>query len=98
MNSAAQSGGPHWITFLQSLDEFFTLLASLPKIWLAQGTDNVIDNTRQQQMIPAEALLELVAEIYLDLHDAVNHLGYPGKTILSLSLCKPKAGSKPELI
>ncbi|MCJ1346923.1 hypothetical protein MMC31_005143 [Peltigera leucophlebia] len=86
VNSVAQGSGPDWITFLQSLGQFFTVLASLPDIWLAQGTDIVIDDTGQQQIIPAEAPLELVVEICLNVHDAVHHLGDPGKTMLSWSL------------
>lgn len=96
--SVTQRGGRDWIISLQSLDEFFPVLASLPNIWLAQGTDIVIDDSAQQQMIPAEAPLELVAEIHLNVHDAVNHLRDPGKTMLSWSLCKPEAASRPELI
>lgn len=95
--SVAQEGGPEWITFLQSLGNFFTVLASLPNIWLDQGTGLVLDDTGQQQIIPAEAPLELVVQIYLIVHDAVNHLTDPGKTMPSWPLSKPKAGSRPEL-
>ena len=78
VNSIAQMNGPDWITFMQSLENFFTILASLPHNWLALGTDIIIDDTGQEQIIPAEAPLELVAQIYLNVHDAVNYLGDPG--------------------
>lgn len=97
VNSVAQRDGPDWITFLKSLGQFFNILAILPDSWLAQGTDYVIDDIGQQQLIPAEAPLELVVQIYLNVHDAVNHLGDPGKTTLSWSLSKPEARSRPEL-
>ena len=94
VNSVAQRDGPDWITFLNSLGQFFNVLANLPGNWLAQGTDYVIDDTGQQQIIPAEAPLELVAQIYLNVHDAVNHLGDPGKTMLSWSLNSPDIVSR----
>lgn len=97
VNSVAQTGGPDWTTFLQSLGSFFAVLASLPNTWLDLGTRIVLDNTGQQQIIPPEAPLELVSQTYLMVHDAVNRLMDPGITIPSCPLSKPKAGFKPEL-
>lgn len=98
VNSVAQIGGPSWITFLQSLHDFFAVLANLPNNWLNPGTEIIIDDIGQQQIIPAEAPLELVSQIYLIVHDEVNHLRDPGKTMLSWSFSKFKAGARPELI
>lgn len=91
--SVAQRNGPDWISFLESLGQFFNILANLPSGWLAQGTAYVIDDTGQQQVIPAVAPLELVAQIYLNVHDAVHHLRDPGKTRLSCSLSNSELGS-----
>ena len=97
VNSVAQTGDPDWTTFLQSLGSFFAVLASLPNTWLDLGNRIVLDETGQQQIIPAEAPLELVVQIYLMVHDAVNHLVDPGITIPSYPLSKTKTGSRPEL-
>ena len=97
VNSAAQRNDSDWITFLQSLNNFFAVLASLPSDWLAQGTGVVLDDTEQEQIIPAEAPLELVAQIYLDVYDAFNRLEDPGKTWPSWSLSKLKVGSRLKL-
>lgn len=71
---------------MQSLKIFFTALAILPNNWLAQVAGVIIDNTEQQQAIPAESPLELVVQIYLNVHDAVNRLHAPGKTVCRLAL------------
>ena len=97
VNSVAQMHDPSWITFMQSLEDFFTVLATLPEIWLDDGTDILINDTGAQQIIPTEAPLELVAEICLRAHGAVGLGGHPGKTVPSWSLRKPKAGSRPQL-
>lgn len=93
VSSVAQRNGPDWIAFLNALDQFFNILANLPGKWLAQGTDHVIDDTGQQQIIPAEAPLELVAQICLNVH-AASHLRDPGKTMLSWSLNSPDIVSR----
>lgn len=93
VSSVAQRDGPDWIEFLYALGQFFFILANLPGRWLAQGTDHVIDDTGQQQIIPAEAPLELVAQICLDVV-AVSHLRDPGKTMLSWSPNSPEIVSR----
>lgn len=74
--------------FANSL-RYFTVL---PGRWIVQGTHYVIGNTGQQQIIPAEVPLKLVALIY-----RLNHLRGPGKTMLYWSLSNLQAGYRPEL-
>lgn len=64
--SMAQSNGfncQHWITFVESLEKFSSVLENLPESWLQQGNYSVIDEPGQQQIISAEAPLELVVHI-----------------------------------
>jgi hypothetical protein len=77
---------PIWFDFMQSLGGFVELLISLSKEWTDEGISNVVDKSDQEQLIPAEAPLELVVQIFLNLHDQINHLDNPGKSTVPYSL------------
>ncbi|MCJ1471017.1 hypothetical protein MMC07_009665 [Pseudocyphellaria aurata] len=68
---------PDWITFLKSLEMFFSVLTSVPELWLNYGNQVIIDDPGQQQLIPTEAPLELVVQICLMVHDVDHHLRSP---------------------
>ena len=96
--SVAQTQGPDWHAFLASFASLFTLLANLPDDWRRPGNEHLIDDTGQQQVIPTEAPLELVVQIYVARHRAINPLQDLGMTMLSWSFSKLKKGSRPEPI
>lgn len=97
VESMAQTEGPHWITFKRSLGDFFIVLASLPDIWLEQGINSLINDVGQQQIIPAEAPLKLIVQIFLNVHESIHSLRNPDKTMPFLSLSKFQAESRSEL-
>ena len=68
-----------WVDFVHILEEFWDLLVSLPNDWTDEGIDTIVDDHERDQRIPAEAPLELVVQILLNLHDPVDHLTTPGK-------------------
>ena len=64
---------------MQSLEGLMDLLILLPHEWTDEGINNIVDNPNRDQRIPAEAPLELVVQIFLNLHDQIDHLHDPGK-------------------
>ena len=55
------------------------LLIFLPKEWTDEGIGQIVDDPKENQRIPAEAPLELVVQIYLNLHDQIDRLHDAGK-------------------
>lgn len=64
---------------MQSLEGLINLLILLPHEWTDEGINNIVNNPNRDQRIPAEAPLELVVQIFLNLHDQIDHLHDPGK-------------------
>ena len=96
VNSVAQTHAESWITFLESLSGLHTLLARLPTAWLRLGLGHIIDDAGQEQIIPAEPPLELVAQIHLFIPHALSHYQNLGMTLLTWSFSKLKKVSRPE--
>ncbi|MCJ1409345.1 hypothetical protein MMC19_003424 [Ptychographa xylographoides] len=61
---------------MQSLEDFMGLLSFLPNEWTDEGINNLEDNPGHDQQIPAEAPLELVVQIFLNLRDDLHGPGY----------------------
>ena len=87
VDSVAQTNHASWSGeggFLPCLGNLFSTVANLPTGWFAQGTAAIREDATQAQTIPCEAPLELVAQICLNVSDAVAPgLTTPGKCISS---------------
>lgn len=66
----------NWVDFLAALLDFDFALRALPIAWRAVG--NIVNNPAVQQTIPAEAPLELVVQIFLNVYDRNNATNTPG--------------------
>ncbi|MCJ1394354.1 hypothetical protein MMC18_007232 [Xylographa bjoerkii] len=65
-----------WTDYTKALFAFNVALASLPAPWRAVG--NIVNDPAAPQIIPAEALLELVVQVFLDVYDRNNATNTPG--------------------
>ena len=77
---------------MQSLEDFMGLLSFLPNEWTDEGINNLEDNPGHDQQIPAEAPLELVVQIFLNLRDDLHGPGkYTTSNPLHLTLLTQKS-------
>jgi hypothetical protein len=91
VKSVAQERAKLWVTFETSRERLWLVLALLPNNWHVEADRILEDSPQRQQIIPSEAPLELAAQIYLLVRDAVNPLQDPGKITPFRSLSKTSA-------
>lgn len=75
-NSAAKTNAAQWSPHVTELSNLFGTLAFVPEAWFT-GANNLQDVDTVLQKVPAEAPLELVAQIYLNVHDRAHIAPYP---------------------
>ena len=79
-----------WYDFMRALGTLMDLLIFLPNEWTEEGIEHIVDDPKRDQQIPAEAPLELVVQLFLNLCDKINPLRDSGKHIIPSILIYPK--------
>ena len=76
--SAQRERDQPWADFWDALGNLFIALLNVPAGWFDAAEHNLQENDpTQMQQVPAEAPLELVAQIYLNVYDAAHAGAYP---------------------